>query len=844
MSTVDNLKSLLAKQKENLSYIEKEIIQIEKSDLVVENQKMKDELSKYKSCLEKEKSENIKLSDENKRLKNALYQQLYNEKTYFLNSVQKRMDVYYKSRVQGERNRLQQLELSVKMRIDQMTNTLRKNRIDARDEIYTKIEDLKNLLNVKITEARMELEKQASVLYKNKSEEFSKLKEEQLTEEEIQSRIKQNNIESLIGLNIINKLGILLLIIGVIAASQFTYHRLTDSLKSIFMFAIGVVLLFAGEWLNRKKPNVFSLGLTGGGVAILYVALALSYFRFNILSMYPALGLCVLITTGTFILSQRYNSQTIAAFAMIGGYLPIFSISGSKAIVYAAMVYFVILNILALSISVNKKWIVSAFIGFVLNVTGSLYICSIMSYERLFYPEGLITILYLTFTFIIYTLIPVIGSYKKQLGFRKSDTVLLALNTFISSVILYDTFYDFNLYKFTGLLTAVFAVIYGALGRFIEKSMPKEKNTKALFYITAVTFTALIIPFQFDIMWLSLGWLVEGVTLLSYGIFKEIKGFKKSGVVITTLCFISFLLFDLPGYPDNLFTFKYFSITAGSIIILAALIYKKNIESTGTKLFKCLSVINLWFFSIYIVTNEFKKILLNTLSDSSNFNIDYLITAAVIVISFVFAYAIQRIAVIRDKITKNISIIIYAIALAILFFLNFTSPIKGSFSEVPLSISITGTFLLVLISLLSIFALRDFVLTLVLDKMFGVEWYPFVISFYFVVILTQNLIYQYNLGFNNAVISIIYLATAFAWVTIGFIKRYTFIRRFGLALSILAVVKLFLIDLSFLTEGYKIISYFVFGMTLLAISFVYQYFSKRIESIGKIIPDDKKENEN
>ena len=180
-------------------------------------------------------------------------------------------------------------------------------------------------------------------------------------------------------------------------------------------------------------------------------------------------------------------------------------------------------------------------------------------------------------------------------------------------------------------------------------------------------------------------------------------------------------------------------------------------------MFKYLSVINLWFFSIYIVTNEFKKILLNTLSDSSNFNIDYLITAAVIVISFVFAYAIQRIAVIRDKITKNISIIIYAIALAILFFLNFTSPIKGSFSEVPLSISITGTFLLVLISLLSIFALRDFVLTLVLDKMFGVEWYPFIISFYFVVILTQNLIYQYNLGFNNAVISIIYLATAFAW---------------------------------------------------------------------------------
>ena len=843
MSMVSNLKNLLSKQKENLSNIEKEILQIEKNDLVTENEKIKDELSKYKSSLEKEKSENLKLSDENKKLKNALYQQLYNEKTYILNSVQKRMDVYYKSKVQGERNRLQQLEISVKRRIDEMTNILRANRIDTQDEIYTKIEELKTLLNVKVAAARQDLEKQEAVLSQNKSEEFLKLKEEQLTEEEIQSRIKQNNIESLIGLNIINKLGILLLIIGVIAASQFTYYRLTDSLKSVFMFAIGFVLLLAGEWLNRKKTNVFSLGLTSGGVAILYVALALSYFRFNILSMYPALGLCVLITIGAFILSQRYNSQTIAAFAMIGGYLPIFSISGSKAIVYGAMVYFVILNILALSISVNKKWIVSAFIGFSLNVLGSLYICSIMYDETPFYPDGLITILYLIFAFITYTLIPVIASYKKQLNFKRSDTVLLALNTFISSVILYSVFYAFRLDKFTGLLTAIFAIIYTALGRFIEKFMPKEKTTKSLFYITAVTFVALIIPFQFDIMWLSLGWLIEGVALLSYGIFKEIKGFKKSGIVITSLCFMSFLLFDMSEYPDNLFTFKYFSITAGSIIILASLIYKKNIESTRTKLFKYLSVINLWFFSIYIVTNEFKKVLLNTLSDSNNFNIDYLITATVIVISFVFAYAIQRIAVIRDKITKNISIIIYAIALVILFFLNFTSPIKGSFSEVPLSISITGTFLLVLISLLSIFALRDFVLTLVLDKMFGVEWYPFIISFYFVVILTQNLISQYNLGFNNAVISIIYLATAFAWITLGFIKRYTFIRRFGLALSISAVIKLFLIDLSFLTEGYKIISYFVFGITLLAISFVYQYFSKRIESIGKITPDDKNDNQ-
>jgi len=68
------------------------------------------------------------------------------------------------------------------------------------------------------------------------------------------------------------------------------------------------------------------------------------------------------------------------------GYLPIFSITGISAIAYGAMVYFVILNLLALIIAVNKKWAVTAYIGFVLNVIGSVYIASIM-FGGLFAPS-------------------------------------------------------------------------------------------------------------------------------------------------------------------------------------------------------------------------------------------------------------------------------------------------------------------------------------------------------------------------------------------------------------------------------------------------------------------------
>lgn len=46
------------------------------------------------------------------------------------------------------------------------------------------------------------------------------------------------------------------------------------------------------------------------------------FFWLHLLQPYAAFALIVLITALAFFLSQRHNAQVIAAFAMIGGYLP------------------------------------------------------------------------------------------------------------------------------------------------------------------------------------------------------------------------------------------------------------------------------------------------------------------------------------------------------------------------------------------------------------------------------------------------------------------------------------------------------------------------------------------
>lgn len=833
MGTNDKMTDLIQRQREVLAQLEVECHALEGSDLVKENEKLKSELEKLRTDFETLNGSAAALSDENRGLKNALYEQIYNEKVKIVNTTAQKLDIYFKSSVEGELNRLTELEKKVKARINLLMSDLARNHIDTEDDIYEKLRDLSALLDSKLTEARAGAASTSGAFSPEEREELEALKNEQITGEQLLAVTKKNNWERFVGLNLLNRVGILLIIVGVITASQYTYLKLPDMLKGIMMFVLGGGMLVTGEFLNRKKSNIFSLGISAGGIAVLYVALTTSYFGLRILDMYPAIALCLLITVGAFVLSNRYNSQTIAAFALIGGYLPMFSIDGNITMVYAAMIYFGTLNLLALSVSFSKKWRIAAFIGLFLNIPGTFYICMNLHYNNLSTLEKTVTILYVTFAFLIYTLIPIVSTYRTKVKFRRSDIVLLGVNTFFSSLLMYGVFYSFDLEDYNGALAIIFAVTYLLLGRFIESKFKEDgQNTDVLFYLTGLAFVVLIIPFQFGRTWLSLGWLAEGVLLAAYGILNNERIFKRVGFIINLLCLCAFILFDCPWPENYLFAYKYLAITLGSLVILGAYIHKKALTGRFVRFYKYAAITNLWVYTLYVIGNLYDP-LVKFYQKPVAYNIDYLLAAAVVAVTFLFAYTMSRIRILSDLGMKVMSIALYVIGVSALFGLNtLSSPINHGYlqtAESRLGITLVGTVVLVVMGLLSILAARDLLMLIVIGRRLGVEWYPLIISGYSLVLLTQNLITQFDLSFSSAVISIIYVLTALAWIVFGFMRRYSFIRRFGLGLAVLAVIKLFIIDLLSLTQGYRVVSYFALGITLVAISFVYQYFSKRLE---------------
>jgi uncharacterized membrane protein len=59
-------------------------------------------------------------------------------------------------------------------------------------------------------------------------------------------------------------------------------------------------------------------------------------------------------------------------------------------------------------------------------------------------------------------------------------------------------------------------------------------------------------------------------------------------------------------------------------------------------------------------------------------------------------------------------------------------------------------------------------------------------------------------------------------LAIGFARRSAFLRWQGLVLLAVSVGKVFLVDMSALSQGYRILSFLGLGALLLAVSFVYQ----------------------
>ncbi|MCL2071500.1 MAG: DUF2339 domain-containing protein [Oscillospiraceae bacterium] len=825
----NNLREILTRYKETADLLESEIKSFENLDLTKKNIALEKEADRLNSELVKLREKVSQLNESNSQLRNTIYSKLYSERLSLINSSKKKTDAYFAYEQSKQNNRLTELENKYRRLIDAQINEIKSGYSVLDEELRAKIasrthlikQELSDELADEVSAAKMRLAETAKAL-EDADAEYGAIRAEKVNAQDIERIAKQSNWERFLGLNVINKVGIGLVILGVIFASQYTYSLIGNGLKAVLSFALGGVMVAIGELLSRKKASVFSLGITSGGIAVAYIALTVSYFMFGVLTLYSAALICVGITVGAFLLSIQHKSQVVATFALIGGFLPLMILDAlDETLTYSAMAYFLILGGFAFVLSFKKKWIVTAFFGLSLNIITTFMLSGLFNAGNSVFEKSAF-IVYVALSFITYTLIPIIGTYYGRLHFKKRDVTLIAINTFFSTVILYLNFARLEIVELNGLIPLVFMLIYIGLGLLLKWKMQTEYDMRMLFFVTAVTFFALIIPMHFESSaWFSLGWLVQGVGLAVYGIIAEKRKFIVSGFIINGLCLGGFLMIDLFAHDES-FLLRYAALTLGGLILTAVFAFKR-VDHNGIKILKYAASLNLWLFTLYIIAEGVNK--------AEELHLFYPLFC--IPATFALAFVLQRIKPIKDTGMRVISHIMYSAGILWLLIMNFTDeshlaaeggiwPVYAfAYAAANITALLALSDILYYQSRTSLNALRS-------------EWFPFLLSLFFTFILTQNLIGFYDIPFAGMTISIVYAVLALLWCIFGFWKRFTFMRRFGLAMSLLVVSKLFLIDMWALSEGYRIITYFALGLSLIGISFVYQHFTKRLDKVDEL----------
>ena len=138
----------------------------------------------------------------------------------------------------------------------------------------------------------------------------------------------KSNIEKFIGENLINKIGIIITIIGVAIGAKYSIdHQLISPLTRIIMgYIMAIGLLGIGFKLKTNYDN-YSAVLVSGAMAIMYLITYFAYSFYQIIPQTVAFSLMVAFTIFTVWAAHSFNKQVIAHIGLVGAYAVPFILS-------------------------------------------------------------------------------------------------------------------------------------------------------------------------------------------------------------------------------------------------------------------------------------------------------------------------------------------------------------------------------------------------------------------------------------------------------------------------------------------------------------------------------------
>lgn len=350
---------------------------------------------------------------------------------------------------------------------------------------------------------------------------------------------KKSDLERFIGENLINKLGIIITVLGISIGAKYSIENeiIGPVTRIIIGYLAGAALLGFGVKLKKNYWN-YSAVLVSGAIAILYF---ITYAAYNFYALFPqitAFGLMLVFTIFTVITALKYNQQVIALMGMVGAYAIPFLLSDGSGKVGVFFTYMAIINLGILAIAFKRYWKPLFYLAFLFT----WLILLVWLWDSSTTPDVLMGLTFSTIFFIIFYLAFLGYKLLQKERYNSGDVILMLANSFIFYGI---GFYLLNqseiLEKYLGLFSVANAGMHAVVSLVVNRQKHADRNLLYLIVGLALLFITITIPVQLDANWVTLLWAGEAALLFWIGRLKNTAVYEKISYGIMVLAFISLL---------------------------------------------------------------------------------------------------------------------------------------------------------------------------------------------------------------------------------------------------------------------------------------------------------------
>lgn len=378
------------------------------------------------------------------------------------------------------------------------------------------------------------------------------------------------SIEQFIGLKLLNFVGIVVLLIGIVIGVKFAVDKnlISPLLRIILAYAAGGILLTLSFFLH-KKYEAFSAILFSGAAATFYFTTYASFEFYSLLSRPFAFSLMVLLTICTVWISLRFNRQEIATLALVGAYGIPFLVGGDSGNIAALFTYVFVINCGILFISFKKSWEWLKYLSF--GFTWIILLSWLMiKYE----PSWFNTVMIFSILYFVQFTITICGFHLlRSKSMAEKDYFLLSMQSiffFIAILLLYRQSTNASI---NANVTLVHAFLHLAMSAGVYFLLKTQRSLSKFYLLAGIILIIIFIPLKYDGILVSILWIIAAISLFVAGLLLKISVFRFLSFSLFGITLIKLVAVDSLRFStiEKIITY----VVIGAVLLVISFLYQK-----------------------------------------------------------------------------------------------------------------------------------------------------------------------------------------------------------------------------------------------------------------------------